>query len=445
MPRRLRSGVHPDNKKNATHHKPVEALAPPELLILPMSMHIGAPCEPLVRPGEEIFLGQCIADSQAPVSSPIHAPVSGKVRAIEPRPHPNGSKVLSIVLENDGNDMPYEAVRPFGSVESLTPDQLLRIIRDAGIVGLGGAAFPTHVKISSAKGKCDTVIINGAECEPYITSDHRLMLEAPEEVVGGLRVLMKILEPKRAVIAIEANKKDAVDSLRRTLPGKTDILIHVVPTRYPQGAEKQLIKTITGREVPPGKLPAEVNCAVFNVDTAASIHRAVTTGMPLIRRVVTVSGSAVSNSKNLSVRLGTPFRDIFEATGGFRETPAKVLMGGPMMGIAQFDLSAPLIKGCGALLAFSRASVPPPGDQVCIRCGKCVSACPMNLLPIYMYMNERKNRLSELERLRISDCIECGSCSYTCPGRLYLVHSFRTGKQKLSDAKKKAEQAEAKA
>ncbi|MDR0293964.1 MAG: electron transport complex subunit RsxC [Oscillospiraceae bacterium] len=434
----FRGGIHPPDMKDATRHKPVEQLPPPARVILPMSMHIGAPCEPVVRLDQEVFMGQLVADSAAPVSAPIHSPVSGRVLAIDLFPHPGGSRVLSVVIENDGRDMPHESVHPKGSVESLTPDQLLRVVRDAGIVGMGGAAFPTHIKIASARGKCDTVVINASECEPYITADHRLMLEAPEEVIGGLRVLMKLLEPKRAVIAVESNKRDALDSLRRTLPGKTRIELAALRTRYPQGSEKQLVKSLTGREVPPGKLPADVKCVVFNTGTAAALHRAVTTGQPLIRRIVTVSGSAVANAKNLDVRFGTPIADIFHATGGFREPPAKVMTGGPMTGVAQHDLSAPLIKGCNGLLAFSEADIPPPGNEICIRCGRCVRVCPVNLLPIYLYMNERKDRLRELEKLRLDDCIECGACSYICPGRLYLVHSIRTGKQKLRDQKKEA-------
>lgn len=440
MPRWFGGGVVPDEKKKNTEHKLIEALPPPERIILPMSMHIGAPCEPVVSPGNMVAVGQIVADSDAPVSAPIHATVSGMVEGVELYPHPNGKKELAIIINNDGKDRLDPSVRPHGSMESLSSDQLLSIIRNAGIVGLGGAAFPTHFKIQSAQGRCDTVIINGCECEPYITSDHRLMLEAPEEVIGGLRIIMKLLSPKRAVIAVESNKKDAHEALRRTLPGKTDIELKMLRTRYPQGSEKQLIRSITGREVPAGKLPADVGCAVFNVDTAAAVHRAVTTGLPLIRRIVTVSGGAVSNPKNLSVRIGTPIGEIFAATGGFREAPSKILTGGPMMGGAQYDLSVPLIKGCGSLLAFSAADMPPAGSEICIRCGKCVAVCPMRLLPNYLYLYERKDRLDQLKKLHLQDCIECGSCSYICPGRLYLVHSFRTGKQKLLDQKKKQEE-----
>jgi electron transport complex protein RnfC len=432
----FRGGVHPDDKKKSTRHKPIELLPPPPLVVLPLSMHIGAPCEPTVKPGQEVRMGQLIADSPSPVSAPIHATVSGIVAAVEPRPHPSGPSLPAIVIENDGKDTPDPSMIPKGSVESLTPDELLHVIHSAGIVGLGGAAFPTHTKIRSGMGKIKTLIVNGCECEPYITSDHRLMREAPEEIIGGLKVLMKILGQTSAVIAVESNKRDAVDSLRHTLPKRSSIKVVTLHTRYPQGAEKQLIRAVTGREVPPGQLPASVGAAVFNVDTAAAIHRAVTMGIPLMRRIVTVSGSAVSNAKNLSVRIGTMMREVFAATGGFREQPSKVIMGGPMMGIAQHDLNAPVVKGCSSLLAFSADELTPP-EQSCIRCGHCVEVCPMRLLPVYMHQYERKDMLAELEKQRVTDCIECGCCSYACPARLHLVHSFRTGKQKLADAKRK--------
>ena len=431
-----RGGVHPDENKSATRHKPVEEMPAPDQVSLPLSMHIGAVCEPLVKEGQEVRMGQIVGDSQSPVSAPIHATVSGKVIAVEPRPHPNGSQVMSVVIENDGKDTPDESMAPRGSVESLTPEELLRVIHGAGIVGLGGAAFPTHVKIKSGLGKIDTLILNGSECEPYVTSDHRLMLESPEEVAGGLRVLMKIMGQTEAVIAVENDKRDALEALRRTLPKKSSIKVVGLHTRYPQGAEKQLIRTVTGREVPPGALPAAAGAAVFNVGTAAAIHRAVTMGIPLLRKIVTVSGSAVSNAKNLSVRIGTPFEAVFAATGGFREQPAKVIMGGAMMGIAQHNLAAPVVKGCGALLAFSREELTPP-EQSCIRCGHCVEVCPMRLMPVYMHLYERRNDIEELEKQRITDCIECGCCAYICPARLHLVHSFRTGKQKLISMREK--------
>ncbi|GHU88806.1 electron transport complex subunit C [Clostridia bacterium] len=441
MPHSFKGGVHPEGRKRSTRSKPIEIMQPPERIILPMSMHIGAACEPLVHVGEIVRMGQKIGDGGG-LCAPVHASVSGKVAAIEEYPHLNGSKVLSVFIENDGLDTPHESMLPRGSVESLSPDELLAIVREAGIVGLGGAAFPSHEKLRSAKGRADTLIINAAECEPYITADHRLLLEAPEELVGGVRALMKILGLSEAYVAVESNKRDGIEQLRRTLPRKkSDIKIVSLPTRYPQGGEKQLIKAVTGREVPSGGLPTAVRCVVFNAETAAAIHRAVTTGLPLIRRTLTVAGSAVSNPKNLQVRMGTPISAVFDATGGFRENPYKVITGGPMMGIAQHDLSAAVIKSTNALLAFSREEDVRADEPQCIRCGKCVDACPMRLQPIYMYRYERNDRLDMLEKFRVRDCVECGCCSFVCPGKLYLVQAFRSGKEKLRQDKQSKEAA----
>ncbi|GHV07768.1 electron transport complex subunit C [Clostridia bacterium] len=434
MPHYFKGGVHPDGNKSATRAKPIEIMPPPERIVLPMQSHIGAECEPLVRIGEAVRMGQIIGDAQG-LCAPVHASVSGKVLGIEPHPHLGGGKVMSVIIENDGLDTPHESILPHGSVESLSPDELLSIVRGAGIVGMGGAGYPTAAKLESAKGKVDTLIINAAECEPYITADHRLLLEAPEELVGGIRALMKLLGLTSAVVAIESDKRDGIEQLRRTLPRKrSDIRIATLRAKYPQGGEKQIIKAVTGREVPSGALPMAVKCAVFNAETAAAIHRAVTTGMPLIRRVITVTGSAVSNPKNLLVRMGTPIGKVFDATGGFREQPYKVIAGGPMMGAAQFDLSAPVSKGTNALLAFSRDEEVREDEPVCVRCGKCVSVCPMRLVPVYLYMYERNDRTDMLEKFGVRDCIECGACSYVCPGRLYLVQSFRSGKQKLRNS-----------
>ncbi|NLM62056.1 MAG: electron transport complex subunit RsxC [Clostridiales bacterium] len=428
----FRGGVHPDDKKELTRKKAFETIPAPATVVIPMLMHIGQPCQPLVAKGNKVKLGQKIGESTAPISAPIHSSVSGTVVAVEPRLHPNGNMVMSVVIENDFNDTLDESVRPHGSVESLSADELIRIIREAGIVGLGGAAFPTHAKIQSGLGKVDTLIINCAECEPYITSGHRTMLERPEEIIGGIRVLMKIYRLDSAIIAIESNKLDAVRVLEKALPQKSSqIKIKVLKTKYPQGAEKQLIYTVTGREVPPGQLPAAVGCAVFNQDTCAAIHNAVTTGMPLVTRGVTVSGSAIANPKNIICRIGTPLSELAAAAGGYREEPFKLIMGGPMMGVALTDVEIPVIKNTNAFLAFSQYEDVYSEHPTCIRCGRCVKVCPMNLLPIYMHMYYQKDMFDELEKLNVSDCIECGCCSYTCPGRLFLTQTFRVAKARL--------------
>ncbi len=432
-------GIHPHDEKSATAGVSSRPLAPPSQVVIPMSLHIGAPCAPTVKVGDTVKMGQKIGDSEAPVSAPIHASVSGKVVAVEPRLHPNGSKVMSVVIENDGLDALDANIVPHKEFLD-NPGELIRIIREAGIVGMGGATFPTAFKITSSLNKVDTVIINAAECEPFITSDHRTMLEHSDEVIEGIRILRKIFGRPLAYVGIEKNKPDAISLLSEK--SGNDIKIVPLRTRYPQGAEKQLIQSITGREVPPGGLPADVKCVVFNLFTAYSVYRAVYEGMPAIERVVTVAGDCVAAPGNFICRIGTPIENVFNAAGGFKTQPSKILMGGPMMGNAQFDLSAPVIKGTNALLAFSGKEDKTVENPTCIRCGKCAEVCPMRLVPMYMHMYERKNDLEYLEKLHVTDCIECGACTYICPGRLHLTQSFRTGKAKLNAEKARKQAAE---
>ena len=435
MPR-FRGGVHPDDHKSPTRHKPIQTLTAPAQLVFPLLMHAGPQCKPLVEVGHTVRLGQKIADAPAGAAhkpaAPIHSSVSGTVSAIEHRPHSSGRSILSIVVENDGKDTPDPSIAPYGSVGSLTAEHLLGIARESGLTGLGGAAFPSHAKLSAAIGKVRALIINGAESEPYLTADHRVMLESPEEVIGGVRVLMKILGVSGAIIAVESNKSDAASALRRTLPrGGGGISVRLLPTRYPYGSEKHLIYAVAGRRVPPGTLPHQSGALVFNVQTAMTLHRAVTTGVPLIRRVVTVSGSAVSNPRNFMVPIGTPFSALFEATGGFRDRPEKIIAGGPLTGVAQHNLGAPVIKGTSGLLAFTARDVETKEPGVCIRCGKCLSVCPMRLTPCLVYQSEQADQIEGCRRLGVQDCLECCCCSYTCPARLHLVQSFRTAKRKL--------------
>ncbi|MGE4354405.1 MAG: electron transport complex subunit RsxC [Oscillospiraceae bacterium] len=437
-------GVLPNDKKAPANKAAVTAMTPPKQVVIPMSLHIGAPCQPTVAVGDEVKLGQKIGDAASPVSAPIHASVSGKVIAIEPRLHSNGTMVNSVVIENDGLYTPSETMVPATQEQLEDPDAIVKLIREAGIVGMGGATFPTAFKISSGKGKIDTVIINGAECEPYITSDHRTMLEHPEEVLGGIALIMKACGVSKSTFAIECNKEDAIALLREKNPANSGIEILSLPCRYPQGAEKQLIQTVTGREVPPGGLPAAVGCAVFNTFTAYSVYRAAYEGRPAIERVVTVSGSAIAEPKNLIVPVGTPVEYVFEQAGGFKCPPKKILMGGPMMGNALYDLSVSTTKGTNALVAFCEDEDQTVAEPTCIRCGKCASVCPMKLTPAYIYIYERKTDYEGLEKYHVLDCIECGACTYNCPGRLHLTHSCRTGKAKLQ-AKMRADKARAEA
>lgn len=426
-------GVHPNDQKALSCEKAFETLPAPKIVVIPMSMHIGAPCNPLVQKGDTVTVGQKIGDNSG-LCVPVHASVSGTVTAVEPRPHPNGTNVMSVVIENDFRDTPCPDITPRDSIEGLSGEELTKIIHEAGIAGMGGATFPTDVKISSGLGKLDTIIVNAAECEPYITSDDRLLRETPERVIGGLRVLLKIFDLPKGYIGIEANKQAAIGVLRELCPAGGDIVVQVLKTRYPQGAEKQLIQTITGRQVPPGGLPAAVGCGVFNTATCAAIYDAVYEGMPLVRRGVTVTGSAITEPKNFIAPIGTPYTDLIAAAEGFCKDPYKVLTGGPMMGIAQFDLSVPVIKGTNAITCFSEKDRVVEKTPHCIRCGRCVSVCPMHLMPLYLYQAERKDDIDGLNSRNIGDCIECGSCAYICPARIPLVQSFKNAKAKVRAA-----------
>ena len=435
-------GIHPNDQKGATNKKPVETLPPPARVVIPMSLHIGAPCTPCVAVGDEVTVGQKVGEAPAFVSAPVHASISGKVSAVEPRIHFSGVPVMSVVIENDFNETPCPSLSPAPDPDDLTPEQLAGIIKEAGIVGMGGATFPTHVKITSGLGKVDTVIVNASECEPYITSDHRILLEEPEAVLGGVKLLARIFGVDRVYIAIEQNKSNAAGMLKLKIEEeKAPAVVDVLPTRYPQGAEKQLCQSITGRQVPPGALPAAIGCAVFTVVPPAAIYNAVYHGKPVTHRVVTVSGSGVNEPKNLLCPIGTPIGDLLDACGGVKQQTFKILMGGPMMGHAQFDMTAPIGKGTNAILAFADKEERTVEHPACIRCGKCISVCPMRLQPVFLYQYEAAGMLPELEAAHVMDCIECGACTYICPGRLHLVQAFRAGKQKLNNAKAAAKAA----
>ena len=427
-------GIHPKENKWYAEKHPVHQFPEPDVLVVPMAQHIGAPCMPLVKKGELVTMGQKIGDNQG-LCVPVHAPVSGKVKAVEMRPHTSGTMMMSVVIENDHLDTLCPDIKPRTQeeVQALSPETLMDIIREAGIVGMGGAAFPTHVKLSSGLGKVDTIIVNVSECEPYIVADDRLCQEYPAEVVSGLQIIMKILGLRSAHIALEDNKPAAAKALKQAMAGESGIVLDILPAKYPQGAEKQLIYAVTGRQVPSGGLPAAVGCAVFNAGTCKAIHDAVYDGMPLIRRIVTVSGDIVMEPKNLLVPIGTSFNELLEAVG-HKENPYKVLSGGPMMGAAQYDLAVPVIKGTNAVTILGQKNKYVVENARCIRCGKCIEVCPMHLMPVLIYKAMYTGDAEDVMTVDLMDCIECGCCAYTCPAGVPLVLGFRAAKQRVRDA-----------
>ncbi len=432
MKRLFFGGIHPKYKKEMSTAVTSLLSVKPTQVVIPLRQHIGAPCSPLVQVGDTVLRYQKIGDGEG-LCVPVHASVSGTVVAIEPRPHVSGQDVMAIVIENDGKDDAVSLVRNDTPLEGLNNDTILSAIREAGIVGMGGAAFPGNVKALSAMGNIDTLIANACECEPYITADDFLLRTNPRQVLQGMQILKKVLNPKRVVLAVEDNKAQAIEQVRLLQKDFLDIELAVLPTRYPQGAEKQLILSLTGREIAPGQLPVSVGCAVFNVSTFAAIFRAVRLGMPLTERIVTVSGEAIEQPQNFMVRIGTPLHDLVELAGGLHRKTERVISGGPMMGIAQKDLSTPVIKATNSILCLLHDNNGAADNPVCIRCGKCVQACPMRLQPLYLYRFEQAKDTKALERLHVLDCIECGCCAFTCPGKLPLVESCRKGKQMLRE------------
>ncbi|MBR2916280.1 MAG: electron transport complex subunit RsxC [Clostridia bacterium] len=429
----FKGGIHPDPMKSATSKLPIVEVPAPKTLVFPLSQHLGAPATPCVKVGDTVLAGQKIAEASGFVSANLHSSVSGTVVAIEERMTHFGVMTNSIIIENDGEDTNEFESEP-RNFKDFTPAELVDMVREAGIVGMGGATFPTHVKLSPPEGKTiDTVIINGAECEPCLTSDHRAMLETPKEVLTGLKIMLKIFGLKKGYIGIENNKADAIELLTNYAKLEKDYEIEIVPlkVKYPQGSEKHLINAITGRTVPVGKLPLDVGCVVNNIDTCAAIARAVVYGMPLISRIVTVTGDCIKNPTNARVRIGTPMADVIEFLGGLKAHPKKVIMGGPMMGIAVPNLDVPVVKGSSGIVALSKRSALLRHEGVCVRCGKCVAACPMGLSPLFLKEAIVKGDFDKMKELDITSCIECGSCSFVCPGANNPSQSIKAARLRL--------------
>lgn len=425
-------GAHIYELKGDTAAKNIVDTSPPEEVVIPLQQHIGAPCKPLIEKGDHVKIGQKIGASDSFVSAPVHASISGQVTAIEPRKTSLGRKVLSVVIKANGQQDFAGELKGFGDD---LPDggQIISLIREAGIVGMGGAAFPTHVKLSPPEGKeIDRVIVNGCECEPYLTGDHRLMLENSEDIIFGLIAIMKALGVKKGFIGIEENKMDAIISMKDASSPNQNIEVIPLKTKYPQGAEKMLIKAIVNREVPSGGLPLDVGVVVINTGTAKAVTDAISNGIPLVERIVTVTGSNIKNPGNLRVRIGTSFRHLIAECGGLNEESGKIIMGGPMMGKTQHTLDIPVMKGTSGivLLTGDEAAAAEPGP--CIRCARCVDVCPVNLVPIGLANCSEYEKFGDLESLHVLDCIECGSCSYICPAKRPLLHWIRLGKAKIA-------------
>lgn len=427
----FKGGIHPNYMKKLTRKKSITVLEAGKEVIIPLQQHIGKICEPLVKKGDYVKIGQKIGDVDAFVSSPVHASVSGTVTAVEPRIVSSGLKVMSVVIENDFQNITEENVCFSGDPEEMSHDEIVEVVHRAGIVGMGGAGFPMHIKINPPADKTiKYIILNGAECEPYLSSDHRTMLEHTDEMLYGVEILMKLSNARRAFIAVEDNKPDVIAAL---LKKKLPYSIEVVPleTKYPQGSEKHLIKAVTGIEVPAGKLPADVGVIVNNIDTCISLYNALINNRPLVRRRVTVSGKAVANPGVFDVPIGMTFRELFEAAGGFKTQPEKIIMGGPMMGMAQVSLDVPVIKTTSGILALTKKECGYAPESPCLRCGKCVDACPMHLMPGAIATAADKNDIEKAEKLCADSCVECGSCSFICPAHKLLVERIRIAKTKV--------------
>ena len=433
----FRGGVHVPEEKN-TEGKAVRLFDSPKTVSIPMSQHIGAPCIPIVKKGDTVDMGQIIGEVKAGLGCPVHASVSGTVIAIEEKRNSMGMAVQNVIIENDGENRISPEVRPYeGSFEELTFEEVVEVVRRAGISGMGGATFPTYTKIQSAKDKVDTLIVNCAECEPYITANHRLLLEEPDTVIGGMKILLRAFGLRVGDIAIEDNKPDAVKLIREKVKGSDFAEVKVLATKYPQGDERQLIYAITGKEIPAGKLPADVGCVVFNAETCASVYRAFVYGMPLIKRIVTVDGDCIADPCSVKCPIGTSYRELIDFCGGCTKEYRYIVNGGPMMGAAQWDIDAPVTKGTSAVLVFSE-KVKPVYEQpsACIRCGRCVRACQMRLMPNYIATFSREGKYDLCEQYDVMSCVECGACTYVCPGSVPITQLNRAAKAKINEKRK---------
>ena len=434
----FKKGIHPGEHKEYTNRQTIEYMPLPDEVFVPVQQHIGAPDDPVVSPRDEVKTGQVIGRSEKYVSSPVHSPVTGTVKKIDSFLHPMGSRTTMIQIKRDGEDE-WQLLDIPDDWQSESVENLRQLVWDAGIVGLGGAAFPTHVKLAPPEEKpVDSFILNGCECEPYLTSDHRVMVEKTDKILTGMSIIMKVLGVNNGYIGIEDNKPDAVEAMQERVNAlDLDYKVLSLETKYPQGAEKMLIQTVLNRQVPTGGLPMDVGTVVNNVGTALAVAEAVTEGKPLIQRVVTVTGDGIAQPRNVMTRIGTPFQSLIDFCGGLNEETVQVFMGGPMMGMAQYDLSIPVVKATSGIICSTEANVTRFESYPCIQCGACVDACPMNLVPTLLARNSQQKKVDALEELGVQNCIECGSCAFSCPSHIPLVQWIRVGKYRVNEQTEK--------
>ncbi|MBR2895839.1 MAG: electron transport complex subunit RsxC [Oscillospiraceae bacterium] len=424
-------GVHPSEHKEPTEHLALVKFPDPETVVIPLSMHAGAPANPVVAVGDTVKVGQKIGEAAAFISSPVHSSVSGTVVAIEERPHATRGKCLSVVIQSDGKNELHESVKPAKSLDELTPDEIVEIVREAGIVGMGGAGFPTAVKLKPNK-PIDAVLLNGCECEPMLTADHRVLLEYADDIIFGLKAMMKAVNAPKGVIVIEDNKPDAVELMQSKVEGVEGIEVVAARTKYPQGAEKMLIKRVMGRMVPSGGLPADVGAVVANVSTTKAIADAIQKGMPLVERVTTVTGKYIPNPGNFIVKVGTNAKDLIDYCGGIQGSDVTVKAGGPMMGFVQTELNFPIMKGSNGIITVD-TDVTTPVD--CIKCGRCVDVCPMELKPLYFAKYADEQNWAAVKEAKVMDCMECRCCEYICSSKIPLISKIRAGKTAVREMK----------
>ncbi|MCI8577830.1 MAG: electron transport complex subunit RsxC [Lachnospiraceae bacterium] len=434
----FKGGVHPYEGKELSENKPVQILMPKGDMVYPMSQHIGAPANPLVKKGDKVLAGQKIGEAGGFISANVICSVSGTVKAIEPRRVANGSMANSIIVENDGEYTTVEGLGADRDPSKLSRQEIRDIVKEAGIVGLGGAGFPTHVKLTPKdENAIEYILVNGAECEPYLTSDYRMMLEEPEKIVGGLKVILQLFANAKGIIGIENNKPEAIKILKDLVKDEPRIEVCELLTKYPQGGERSLIYATTGRKVNSSMLPADAGCIVDNIDTVIAIYMAVCKTTPLMRRIVTVTGDAIANPVNFNVKIGTAFPELVEAAGGFRTEPEKLIAGGPMMGMALFDLNIPVTKTNSALLCLTKDEVAASAETPCIRCGKCVSVCPSHIVPVLMMKAALKGDCEGFEKLSGMECMECGSCTFVCPAKRPLTQAFKEMRKTVAANRRK--------